>query len=66
MPNPHYSVYRKMYALKSPITPPDARPAGPSAGGSRQPWKMPRTPGPGRRVHKVLGRRVRTLAREDF
>lgn len=66
MPNPYYSAFKETADVKTPVEAPDRRPAAPPATGSSAPWKMPRTPGPKRKVHKVLGRRVRTMAREDF
>lgn len=67
MPNPYHSEHPEPHALTpGGIKAPDKRPGAKPAGGSSAPWKMPKTPGPGRRVHKVLGRRVRQMAREDY
>ena len=66
MPNPHYSEFEETSDVKTPIMVPDKRPAAPPAKGSATPWKMPRRPGQTRKVHKVQGRRVRVMAREDF
>lgn len=66
MPNPSYSAFEETGDVKSPIKAPDARPAAPPATGRQSAYKMPGLPGPGRRVHKIQGRRVRTMARENF
>ena len=66
MPNPYHSEFKEPSDVKTPGAVPDKRPAAPPATGSRTNYKMPKTPGPARRVHKVLGRRVRTMARENF
>lgn len=68
MASPYYTEYEEQDATKIAKKPDStlARPAATQPSGSEQRWKMPRLPGPFRRIHKLFGRRVKTHMQENY